>query len=67
MFKGQQPQNSPMDKKINSNQISVIPTPKEGMTGSSGSKVSSRGMSIAISSDTSVEIDKYDKFLISVN
>lgn len=40
--------------------------PGDHSTLSSGSKDSSRGMSFAINSDSISDIDKYDKFLISV-
>jgi hypothetical protein len=53
---------SPLDKKSPYNQSGIIATPLTG-----GSKGSSRGMSIAISGETSIEIEKYDKFLILVS
>jgi len=60
----------PVDKKTNGNSHnSLAGTPKlqeENSGLSSSSKYSSRGMSIVLVSDAPVEIEKHDKFLISV-
>jgi hypothetical protein len=57
----QQMQNSPMP--VNK---SIINTPKGDQSVQIHSKASSRGMSIALSNEMPMEIEKYDKFLIHV-
>lgn len=65
---GHHPQGSPIEKKVtNSSHLSIINSPKNMESVHSQSKASSRGMSIAFVNEVPLEIDKFDKSLISVN